>query len=223
MDSKQPFDVSITVTVTEVNADPSRAKADGDGDFGTISVVIMAALGGLLVIAVVVFVLLLQRKRPNVARATKKLSCPRARRLCKKCRCKLKCRCRKKQDSPFRVESLREKEALREEIEKSVAEYALKEKEKSRIENQGKNDSFFAGEEYKDFEDLNPNVDMGFQKFAMRPNPDFVVQVLSERIEDETIDNHGNETLMGVPKLGDNLAANLSQNPGAESQTSHRS
>lgn len=46
-----------------------------------------------------------------------------------------------------------------------------------KIDHYGKNDSFFAGEEYKDLETLNPNVDMGFQKFALRPNPDFIVQM----------------------------------------------
>ena len=45
-----------------------------------------------------------------------------------------------------------------------------------KIENQGENDSFFAGEEYIDQESHNPNVDMGFSKFRFEPSPDFVIQ-----------------------------------------------
>lgn len=40
---------------------------------------------------------------------------------------------------------------------------------------------------------MNPNIDMGFQKFAKAPNPDFIMQVFSDH-NDETCDNQGNAT-----------------------------
>jgi hypothetical protein len=39
----------------------------------------------------------------------------------------------------------------------------------------GHHDSFFEGEEYKDFGELNPNIDMSFSKFRYEPSPDFIV------------------------------------------------
>jgi hypothetical protein len=53
-------------------------------------------------------------------------------------------------------------ENLRQAIERSAIEQALKTKKINKIKTQGKNDSFFAGEEYRDFEEMNPNVEMGF-------------------------------------------------------------
>jgi len=48
---------------------------------------------------------------------------------------------------------------------------------------------------------------MGYQKFATRPNPDFVVQVITEHCEEQqTMDNHGNETtVLEKKQLGDQL------------------
>ena len=106
--------------------------------------------------------------------------------MCSKVRCP-KC-CKRKRKSPYWQKKQEEKEALQLEIEKSVAEHAEKANLQGKIEHYGKNDSFFAGEEFKDLETLNPNVDMGFQKFALRPNPDFIVQ-MTPRQELDTQDN----------------------------------
>ena len=44
---------------------------------------------------------------------------------------------------------------------------------------------------------MNPNVEMGFNKFSTKPNPDFVVQVISEhQEEDQTRDNQMNDSDM---------------------------
>ena len=43
-----------------------------------------------------------------------------------------------------------------------------------KITHQGQNDSFFAGEEMIDQEEINPNVSMGYQKFRFDPNPEFI-------------------------------------------------
>ena len=94
-----------------------------------------------------------------------------------------------------------------------MKEAKSKQKVNHKIIYQGKNDSFFAGEEHKDLEDLNPNVDLGFHKFNLRPNPDFVADVIRDHlIEELTYDNAGiNEThLMELAKqvnLGDDIAA----------------
>ena len=55
---------------------------------------------------------------------------------------------------------------------------------KCKIIRQGQKDDFFAGEEFKDFEKMNPNKDMGFSKFELRPHPDFVVQCLGDHYEE---------------------------------------
>ena len=84
--------------------------------------------------------------------------------LCKalsRIRCKSKC-CKKRIPRPLTSFFQSERLALQEEIEKSAMDHEIREKTRHRIENQGKNDSFFAGEEFKDFEQMNPNVDMGF-------------------------------------------------------------
>ena len=66
------------------------------------------------------------------------------------------------------------------------------------VENQGKNDSFFAGEEYMDQEAVNPNIDMGFSKFRFEAKPDFVItnakgqQDVMDEVDDNT-DDHGSQ------------------------------
>ena len=51
---------------------------------------------------------------------------------------------------------------MQKEIEASAVMRTVKSYKKFKIQTWGKNDDFFMGEEFKDFEKMNPNVDMGF-------------------------------------------------------------
>lgn len=59
-------------------------------------------------------------------------------------------------------------------LEETVQKDVEAEKIEVKIVTQGKDDSFFAGEEYKEFSTLNPNLEMDFVKFRFMPAPDFV-------------------------------------------------
>ena len=74
---------------------------------------------------------------------------------------------------------------MQKEIEASAVMRTVKSYKKFKIQTWGKNDDFFMGEEFKDFEKMNPNVDMGFWKFALKPNPDFVVQAITDHIAED--------------------------------------
>ena len=110
-----------------------------------------------------------------------KLRLPSGGKTCRKCCSKI----RKKKKTAYQLKREQENKTLQDEIEKSAKNQQEKDKKKLKIENQGKNDSFFAGEEFKNYDEINPNVDMGYQKFARMPNPDFIVQVLTEHYEEE--------------------------------------
>ena len=61
-----------------------------------------------------------------------------------------------------------------------MANVDVKKTKVNKVLEHGMHDSFFAGEEFKDLEEMNPNIDMGFSKFRFDPGPDFIQQMYSE-------------------------------------------
>ena len=59
-------------------------------------------------------------------------------------------RCRPKPLTEIELQQMAAKQAVRDAIEESVTQYEEKKKVQYKVETQGKNDSFFAGEEYID-------------------------------------------------------------------------
>ena len=83
-------------------------------------------------------------------------------------------RCRPKPPTEIELQQIAEMETMRAAIEESVLQKEEKLKIQDKITHQGQNDSFFAGEEMIDQEEINPNVSMGYQKFRFDPNPEFI-------------------------------------------------
>ena len=83
-------------------------------------------------------------------------------------------KCRPKPPTEIELAQMAEQETMRAAIEESVLAFDTKQKIVDKILHQGRNDSFFAGEELVDQEEINPNISMGYQKFKFDPNPDFV-------------------------------------------------
>ena len=67
---------------------------------------------------------------------------------------------------------------------------AQKHMKNAKVLHQGRNDSFFAGEEHKDFEAYDPNVDMGFNRFRYEPAPDFIQQMIITKEDEDAPDQN---------------------------------
>lgn len=85
-------------------------------------------------------------------------------------------KCRKKPPTEIELEQIAEQETLRAAMEESILRFEVKAKVDDKIIHQGQNDSFFAGEELVNQEEINPNISMGYQKFKFDANPEFLDQ-----------------------------------------------
>lgn len=133
INATEPIDISIEAKVVrivevhekevhiEATPDDATVLEEGAGSQGSATVILGVALG--IVALVMVLLILHVMGKINLTKGNKKC-----------CSCK-KCRCRKKKLTPYQIQKLQEKDALKAEIEKSAAEQSLKEKTKFKIEN----------------------------------------------------------------------------------------
>lgn len=110
----------------------------------------------------------------------------------------------------FELKQVEQKKLMREMLEQTAHKEVEDEKIEVKILTQGKDDSFFAGEEYKEFSTLNPNQEMDFIKFRFMPPPDFV-------------NEYQRQASGGLPDENENSVQtdNLSQNSKESSQHGH--
>ena len=87
--------------------------------------------------------------------------------------------CKKKSPSELKVHREKEKQKIREQLEESIKKDKLKLMELKVLKKDGLNDSFFRGEEFKNLEEVNPNINMQFDRFRFEPDPDFTVRYAS--------------------------------------------